>query len=270
MENQPIILFMEWSKNPKLVSSQETHDIETITAPDETSLKLREEVDILKLKLEDLRNQKEDLIHQLNRVNDSAAIARSTCEGLDELCEAIKDRMSATSEALARETKVCAELISRITRDKNKAIIGELALRVESLDPSIMEYISNKISQSTEPDDLIQRLTIYQDYHHRRMKDAQRLVAQLRTTVQSLKKEVEESERRLAAAERSKLANAAAAKSAAPGRTKPMTKPKNVPPIVDRKIVPSLPAQFLKYANDDLAPSRKRAQGGATFGNMFN
>jgi chromosome segregation ATPase len=265
MESQPIILFMEWSKNPRLVPSQEVHDIDSITAPDETSLQLREEVDILKLKLDTLQSRKQELIHRLNDVNDSTAIARATCEGLDDLCEAIRERLECTTEALTRERNICQELQTRIKRDKHKAIVGEFASKLDRVESesTVLEYIISEVSKSNEPDDLLQRITNFQQYHHRKMKDAQRMGSQLRTTVASIKKQIEESEKRLIIAERSRIA---AVTKASQGPTRPDTKTRPIPRVVDRKIVPL--KQSANFADDDLAPSRKRANN--NFGNIFH
>lgn len=253
-DNAPIILYMEWSKNAKPVPLEETEEIEIVTAPDADSIRLREEVGIMKLKHESLCDQKEQLLRLLNDVSDSVGNGRSTCEALDSICGQITERIGSTSVSLSRETKVCDELASRIQRDKNKSIIGEVAERI-SLNHDefqIMEFLQSQLSQSGDPDDLLTSFSSYYDHCHKRLKRELKSVAQLKSVVHSLKKEITETEQRLVIAERAKKI---------PVAQKPAPLKKHKPLVVDRKVsIPKpLSAVNTEYADDDLGRSRVRA-----------
>jgi hypothetical protein len=265
MDNQPTILYMEWSKNVRPVSKQESQEIEMMTAPDSSTVQLREEVGILKLKLEALAEQKHQLIHKLNQISDATAIARSTCEGLDDQCETIAERIQTVQSNLDRETAICEDLNNRIQRDTNRASLVDLQSMLQNpdnSDSSLLEYFKAHLASSTDPDDLLQKLAAFYDSHHRQVKENSRLVAQLKTTVQSVKKDLDLTEKRLTNVRRSQVAGIASVDSSLKGDNK-----KKRPLVVDRKTVPMKPSNSIAFANDDLGPARKRTTGTINFFN---
>lgn len=262
MDNQPTVLFMEWSKNVRPVSKQETQEIELITAPDAGTIQLREEVGILKLKLEAMTETKQQLINRLNDISDATAVAKSTCEGLDDQCETIKERIDSFQTALDRERAICDDLNNRIQRDKNKASLVDLSLmleRTDSSESSVLDFFKSQLGNSSDPDDLLQKLAIFYDSHHRNVKENSRLVAQLKTTVLSVRKDLEQNEKRMHIARRSQVA--------APTAPAIVTDTKKRTLVADRKTVPMKSANIMQFANDDLGPSRKRS---TTSLNFFN
>lgn len=264
MDNQPIVLFMEWSKNVRPVSKQETQEIELITAPDAGTIQLREEVGILKLKLEAVTETKQQLIKRLNDISDATAVAKSTCEGLDDQCETIAERIDTFQSAVERERAICEDLNNRIQRDKNKASLVDLSLMLERPDTSessVLDFFKSQLSHSTDPDDLLHKLAIFYDSHHKNVKDNSRQVAQLKTTVLSVRKDLEQSEKRLHTLRKTQ----AAVPVAAPAIVTENKKKR--PLVVDRKTVPMKPTNIMTFASDDLAPSRKRS---TTSLNFFN
>ncbi len=265
-DNPPIILYMEWSKNVKPVPREETEVIEIVTAPDEDSIRLREEVGIMKLKHESLCDQKQQLLRQLNLASDAVSNGRSTCEALDSICSQVAERIETTTESLKKEMRVCDELSSRIERDKNKSIIGEVAERIshQAVESQVSEFLQGELAQAGDPDDLLTSFSGYYDYCHKRLKREMKSTAQLKTVTHSLKKEIVECEQRIVSAERAKKMHVTAP-------TKAMISKKPKPIVVDRKV--SLAKPFaasnnqVDYADDDLGRSRTRA---SQFSNFFN
>ena len=260
-EDLPVILFMEWSKSARQVSREETEEIEIVTAPDPHSIELREQLEMLKLKLGSLSERKDQLIRQLNDINDATAIARARCEGLDDICEQLVDRLQTTRDALSRETRSCQELVARIKRDQNRAVLGGLTELLDELAPEskICEYLFVELGKTGDSDDLLTRLAAFYAHHHKQVKVASAAVAQLRTVVHSARKDSEHAVQRLHAAERATLVKKVVASTA-----------KAPPVVVDRKTVPMKPVPVKHSAaafDDDLAPPRKRNAG---FANIFN
>ena len=254
MDNPPIVLYMEWSKNVRQVSKEETQEIEMMTAPHSDTTQLREDVGILKLKLESLAERKQHLIRKLNDVSDASAIARSTCEGLDDQCESMLERVQSLLSSIEREKVICNDLNNRILRDKNKAILIDLVKLLElpeSSDMTITEFFKTQLSNSNDPDDLLKKLAIFYDSYHRNTKESSRAVAQLKTVVQSVKKEFEIAEKRLINAKRNQKSQSLPQITGVPDTKKKRTI------VVDRKTVPMKPTNAFAFAHDDLAPSRK-------------
>ena len=263
MDNQPTVLYMEWSKNVRQVSKQESQEIQMMTAPDPSTMELREEVAMLKMKLEALSEQKHQLIYKLNEISDATAIAKSTCEGLDDQCETIAERIQTARGNLDHEKAICEDLNNRIQRDSNRAILLDLSAMLDnpdSSDGSLLEFFKSQLLNSLDPDDLLQKLAIFYDAHHRQVKENSRLVAQLKTTVQSVKKDLEISEKRLTSVRRSQ-----AVVNSAPVPTISADIKKKRPVVVDRKTVPMKPSNAMAFASDDLAPVRKRTTNTLNF-----
>lgn len=230
-EDLPVILYMEWSKSSRPIPEDEKEQIRTVTAPDEKALVLREKLEMMKLKLEALQQRKEEIIQLLNETNDRTAVAKAQCEGLDELCDMLTERISLTQQNTIRSQRTCEELESRIKRDENKGVIGEFCemLAASQAEPKLLEFLSTKLTSSNDPDDLLAGLGMLYDHYHKEVKGAYKGIMQLRTTVHSLKKDVDEANQRLVAAQRAKQVRASV----------PIKK--SAASVVDRKIVPMKP-----------------------------
>jgi hypothetical protein len=260
-DNLPIILFMEWSKNARPVPKEESEVIEIVTAPDEDTLRLREEVEIMKLGHQSLQDRKEQLNRKLNDVTDALTNSRSTCESLENICEQIQARIVHSTESLKNEHRVCEELSSRIQRDKNKAIIGELAegLEKQVTDPQLAEFFKRQMAESGDPDNLLSMFHSFYDNHHKRLKQSMKTIGHLKTVAHSIKKDIAETEQRIVASERAKKI-----------QTKPVQQKKPAQ-VVDRKVFTTRPSLGLSnpldYATDELSSSRAKS---TRFTNFFN
>jgi len=265
IEELPTILFMEWSKSSRQLSQEVSDDIEIITAPDEESLGLRDEVDMLKHRLDSIKSQKGEIIRKLNIVNDSTAIAKAECEGLDEVCELMTDRLDSAFENYSKEARACNELTSRIKRDLNKAVIGELLTMIDAgaSESTLTDLAYANLSKSADPDDLLANLSSLNETFHRRVKNESKVISQLRTTVHSVKKDADDAETRLISAERAKVVKLVVSKNAKPISSKKV-------PVIDRKVIPTRPAvNPIHIEVDDLGVSCKRKKN-SEFSNLFS
>ena len=247
------------------VSKQESQEIEIMTAPDTNTIELREEVGILRMKLGALAEQKHELITKLNHISDATAIAKATCEGLDDQCEMMAERIQTAQTNLDREKAICEDLNNRIQRDTNRASLVDLSAMIQNLDSSdssVLEYFKAQLTNSMDPDDLLQKLATFYDIHHRQVKETSRLVAQLKTTVQSVRKDVESSEKRLVSVRRSQTVG-----NSGPVPPIAVDIKKKRPLVVDRKTVPMKPSNPMVFASDDLAPTRRRTTNTLNFFN---
>ena len=261
LEDLPLILFMEWSKSTRPVPKEETDGIEVVTAPSEESLSIRDELEMLKLRLNNLTSSKEALIRQLNDINDATVIARSRCESLDDVCEAMSERLNHVQEIIKKEIRACEELQCRVNRDYSKAVIGNVASMVDgrSSESAVHEYLYNEVNKASDPDGLLTTLGSYADQVHRMVKENFKQLQQLKTAVHSLKKDVDDAGQRLAHAERARLVRKVVSTSS--------TAPRPIP--VDKKsqsVKPSLESRGILF-QDDLARPRKH---GGQFSKLFN
>lgn len=257
---------MEWSRSSREISKEESEELELVVAPTEETIQLHERIGISELKFKSLSDHKQTLIRDLNAINDSTAISKANCEGLEDICEKIRDRLSETRIQITTGKRTCEELQTRIQRDANLIIVGKVSelLEQQASESIISDFVYKELAENTDPDDLLARLNGYYDTSHRRVKEAVRQIAQLKTSVHSLKKDEEEAQIRLTMIERSKQAK------------KPITQD-NIPKvsIIDRKVAPTKPILVLPSSGgrsrlgDDLAPPRKRREV-SEFGKMFN
>lgn len=250
-EDLPVILFMEWSKSARPMSLEETENIRLVNAPDEQAINLREQLAILSLKLDGLREQKGRIIQELNEFSDSAAIARSKCDGLDELCQILEERISSAQTTTAREEKVCEELHCRIERDRNKGTIIEFASMVDAQQPEakLSDFVVRHLGSSADPDGLLANLSTLYAHYHKKVKDSTQTLAQLKTTVNLVRKDTEQAEHRLLAVQRAK-------------QTKKPTQ-KVVKPLapIDRKVVPTKSRPMAgSHDHDELGIASKRSR----------
>lgn len=262
IDDLPMVLFMEWSKSSRPLSQAVTAELESLAAPDVESLGLRDELDMLKERLNSIRVQKDGVIRKLNFANDSTAIAKAECEGLDEVCDLMGERLTSFLDNYKKEAHACEELSTRIKRDMNRAVIGELLIMIDGAESEakLTEMAYSNLSKSADPDDLLAKLTTLYEYYHRKVKEETKSVAQLRTTFYSLKKDAEDEEQRMIASERAKLVKKVV--------TKQVTSRK--PAVVDRKVNPSHPVvNRARMEDDELTMSRKR-QKGSNYSQLFS
>ena len=272
MDELPIILFMEWSKTSRPVTREENEEIEIVAAPDSESFEIRDELGILKLKLDSLRKNKENIIRSLNDINDATALWKARCDGLDEICEAFSDRLVHSIDAHKKEVRLCEELVARVKRDQNQAVIGELSAKLAEAqsESQLTDFASQQLQSSSDPDDLLAKIGAFYDGFHRKVKEEIKALSQLKTTVHSLKKEDQDSEQRMLATEKAKLAKLVVSQNNISSVRKP-------PRVVDRKMVPMkqtvVTLDHSSYLDDDLAPCRKKSnshQRSGGFGSLFN
>ena len=269
IEDLPMVLFMEWSKSTRPLSQKVCEEIEILTAPDEESLGLRDELDMLKHKLDSIRAQKSEVIRKLNIVNDATAIAKAECEGLDEVCELMAERLRSFVENQKKETRACDELSLRIKRDSNRAVIGELLILIETggtVESKLTETAYAYLSKSADPDDLLAKLSALYENFRKRVKDETKSLVQLKTTVHSVKKDAEDAQQRLLAAERAQLVKKVVSKN-----TNSVKKVVG-PPVVDRRVIahPRQPNRTGGEDQDDLMLSGKRQKNSSNFSHLFS
>ena len=255
MDDLPMILFMEWSKTARPVSHEASQEIEIVSAAsDSASLEMRDQVNVLKHRLDSLQDRKDEIIKSINQVTDALETAKSRCQGLEEICEAFSDRLARSTEIYTTELRNCQELESRIKRDHNSAVVGELSTRLADADYALVEFINARLSESADPDDLLIKIASFYESYKKRVKDASKQLDQLRTSVHSLKREIQIGESQV-------IANTNKRKIVA-------TQPKPVPAriVIDRKTAP-IKHNHQQYMQDDLLhrkPSR------SNFSSLFN
>lgn len=247
-DDLPVILYMEWSKSARPIPEDEKEQIRTVTAPDEQALMLREKLEMMKLKLEGLQQRKEEVIKLLNETNDRTAVAKAQCEGLDELCAMLSERIASTQSNTVKCQRQCEELEVRIRRDENKGVIGEFCEMLSSSQPEVklLEFLSTRLHSSNDPDDLLACLGMLYEHYHKKVKEASKSVMQLRTTVHSLKKDLDDANQRLAVAQRAKQVK--------------ISVPARKPAVVDRKTVPMKPQATMNRSamdDDDLGVTKR-------------
>ena len=260
-EDLPVVLYMEWSKSTRPIPDEEREEIQTLIAPDEQALILRERVELLKLKLKSLEQRKIEVMRLLNETSDRAAIAKSRCEGLDEICEMLSERLSQTHQKAKKEERICEEIQTRIRRDENKGIMGDLCELLSSnpTEAKLNEFVYSKVASSQDPDDLLANLGYVYEHYKKRVKDETKALLQLRTTVHSAKKDVEEVSHRLSLAQRAKQQRLSAAAKIAkkPGPSV----------VADRKVVPTKPNRSNMDIDDDFGMG-KRTKPSYSFSNI--
>ena len=260
-EDLPVILYMEWSKSARPIPEEERQEIQTITAPDEQALMLREKIEMLKIKLDSLQQRKMEIMKLLNETSDKTAIAKGRCEGLDEMCEMLSERINVCAENTKKTERVCEELETRIKRDENKAVVGEFCDLLGSQQPEskLTEFLYSKVTSSSDPDDLLGRLSSLYEYYRKKVKEETKSIMQLRSTVHSARKDVEEATQRLAAAQRAKQQRLSAATKA----TKQSSHT-----VADRKVVPTKPQNRSNIMDDDDFGTGKRVKPSYNFFNF--
>jgi flagellar biosynthesis chaperone FliJ len=248
-DDLPIVLFMEWSRSAKPISSEESAQIQSATLPGEEAAILHENVSMLKLKLEELQKQKDNIIRQLNETTENTNLARARCDGLDEICAMLRERITTSEQNMRKEERICDELEARMRRDHNQAIIGEICGMLADQQPEskLTDFVYAQLSKVADPDDLLMRFGSLYDHYHKQLKDGTKTLTQLRSAVSSMRKDVEDAENRLAAAQRAKQVT----KTLAPKKTS------NQAPIVDRKIVPTKPKTVQMQDDDDLGVTKR-------------
>ena len=248
-----MILYMEWSKSSRPVDD-DAPDIEIISSSDSVSMELRDELELMKLKLEGLESRKDHIIRTLNEVTEAMELAKERCNGLDEICEAFSDRLASSTASYEKDKKACDEFEVKIKRDMNSAFVGELCVSIESKsEAELLEFINQKLTLSSDPDDFRLKIGSAYDLFRRKLKDSVKGLDQLKTTVHSLKKEISNKETQLIEVERNKLLAKKPAKIA----------PKTVP-VVDRKTVPLVPVRT--HFVDDLAYRKEKRGFSSLFG----
>ena len=261
-EDLPVILYMEWSKSARPISNEEQAEIQSASAPGEQAQLLYENLDSLKIKFTYLQKKKEDLIRKLNETTENIAAAKARCDGLDQICAMLSERIEASRKNAEKAQRACDELEARLKRDRNQAVIGEICelLLNQQQEAKLSELIYKRLAESADPDDLLSRIGGLYEHYHKQVRENTKTLTQLRTTMHSMKKDIEDTEARLAAAQRAKQASTKAAN--------PVSQKKPVPPVVDRKIVPTKPKTLHSRMDDEDLGMSKRAKPTYNFFNL--
>jgi DNA repair ATPase RecN len=228
-----------------------------VDVDDERAMNLRGSLAKLSLKVDGLREHKRKIIHELNDINDATTASRAKCDGIDELCTVLEDRLTSARTLTAREEKLCDDLSHRIERDRNKCIVADVAAMLDNQcgDSSIVEFVMRHLGSSSDPDGLLSDLNALYVFYHKKVKDASQAITQLRTGVNLARNDIEHAENRLVALQRAKQTQALVKKDAKPSRA------------IDRKVVPTKPrpATTLNDHDELGVPSKRSRRSGYNF-----
>jgi hypothetical protein len=216
LEDLPVILFMEWSKSSRPISTNESGGTETAQPPDDQAESLRDQVETLKIKLEACLEKRRELTDNLNEISEKVTAAKSLCESLEKISDMLCERVSLSEDSERKVKRICQDLESRIRRDSNRAVIGDLTelLLSHQSESRLSDFFSSQLAISENPDELLSFLGSLYDHYHKKVKETTSTFSQLKTAVHSLRRDVDDAGRKLGAAQRARLARTVESSSA--------------------------------------------------------